>query len=80
MQTAVAAVAAGGKVVHVGLGHHQCTLNTDHLVSKELDVLGSFRFTNTVRLADSGTSSQAGGRLLLQTLWCSCMQCAMCNV
>ena len=60
-QSAVEAVTAGGKVVHVGLGDHQCTLNTDHLVTKELDVLGSFRFTNTVCFNCPAASTMLSG-------------------
>ena len=42
------AVASGGKVVVVGMGQDRCTLNTDHLITKELDVHGCYRYTNTV--------------------------------
>ena len=49
MQTAMEAVASGGKVVVVGLGADRCQLNTDHLITKELDIHGCFRYTNTVR-------------------------------
>ena len=42
------AVASGGKVVVVGMGQSRCTLDTDHLITKELDVHGCYRYTNTV--------------------------------
>ena len=35
-------------MVVVGMGQDRCTLNTDHLITKELDVHGCYRYTNTV--------------------------------
>lgn len=43
VQTAVEAVASGGKVVLVGMGQDQCTLNTGTTLVKELDLHGCFR-------------------------------------
>lgn len=42
-------VASGGKVVIVGMGQPVCSLNTDAAIVKELDIHGSYRYTNTVR-------------------------------
>ena len=43
VQTAVEAVASGGKVVLVGMGQDKCTLNTGTTLVKELDLHGCFR-------------------------------------
>lgn len=48
LQTALDAVAPGGKIVLVGLGAEKCCIPTMQTVFKELDFLGSFRYTNTV--------------------------------
>ena len=49
LQTALEAVATGGKVVLVGMGQDKCTLNTGAALCKEVDLHGCFRYTNTVR-------------------------------
>lgn len=48
MQTALDAVAPGGRIVLVGLGAEKCCVPTMQTVFKEIDFLGSFRYTNTV--------------------------------
>ena len=52
MQTAVEAVAPGGKVVQVGLdGQGNCCAPTVQLVFKEIDFTGSWLYTYTVNTA-----------------------------
>ena len=51
LQTALDAVAPGGKIVLVGLGAEKCCIPTMQTVFKEIDFLGSFRYTNTVSQA-----------------------------
>ncbi len=48
MQTALDAVAPGGRIVLVGLGAEKCCVPTMQTVFKEIDFMGSFRYTNTV--------------------------------
>ena len=48
VQTALDAVAPGGRIVLVGLGAETCCVPTMQTVFKEIDFLGSFRYTNTV--------------------------------
>ena len=48
MQTALEAVAPGGKVVQVGLGQEVCCVPTMQIVFKEVDYTGSWLYTNTV--------------------------------
>ncbi|KAK9807644.1 hypothetical protein WJX72_005195 [[Myrmecia] bisecta] len=47
METALEACMAGGKVVLVGLGADKMNLSMEHVSSKELDIMGSFRYANT---------------------------------
>ena len=48
VQTALEAVAPGGRIVLVGLGAEKCCVPTMQTVFKEIDFMGSFRYTNTV--------------------------------
>ncbi len=48
VQTALDAVAPGGRIVLVGLGAEKCCVPTMQTVFKEIDFMGSFRYTNTV--------------------------------
>ena len=58
LQTALDAVAPGGKIVLVGLGQERCCVPTMQTVFKELDFLGSFRYVNTVScLTDCGDTA-----------------------
>lgn len=57
LQTAMEAVASGGKVVIVGMGQDTCQLNTGAVVVKELDIHGCFRYTNTYPLCLEWLSS-----------------------
>lgn len=50
LQTALDAVAPGGRIVLVGLGAEKCCVPTMQTVFKEIDFMGSFRYTNTVSL------------------------------
>ncbi|KAL0024272.1 hypothetical protein WJX79_001692 [Trebouxia sp. C0005] len=45
--TALDAVAPGGRIVLVGLGAEKCCVPTMQTVFKEIDFMGSFRYTNT---------------------------------
>jgi L-iditol 2-dehydrogenase len=46
LDTAVAACATGGRVVMVGLGSPRCSLDLSDIVTREVDVLGSFRYAH----------------------------------
>ena len=48
LQTALEAVAPGGRVVQVGLGEDRCCVPTMQAVFKEVEFTGSWRYTNTV--------------------------------
>ncbi len=48
LQTALDAVVPGGRIVLVGLGAEKCCVPTMQTVFKEIDFMGSFRYTNTV--------------------------------
>ena len=56
MQTALDAVAPGGRIVLVGLGAEKCCVPTMQTVFKEIDFMGSFRYTNTVSFFASAHS------------------------
>ena len=49
MQTGIRACVAGGKVVIVGLGSEEAKIPISIAACKEIDILGSFRYCNTVR-------------------------------
>lgn len=51
MQTAMAACVPGGKVVLVGMGQNHMKLAMGTASCREVDLLGSFRYANTVRPA-----------------------------
>ena len=65
MQTALDAVAPGGKIVLVGLGAEKCCIPTMQTVFKEIDFLGSFRYTNTVSTAISTSKKRMNTLALL---------------
>ena len=48
MQTGIRACVAGGKLVVVGLGGENATLPIAAAACKEIDIVGSFRYCNTV--------------------------------
>ena len=50
LQTAIRACVAGGKLVVVGLGAEEAKLPVASAACKEIDIIGSFRYANTVRL------------------------------
>ena len=50
MQTGIRACVAGGKLVIVGLGSEEAKLPVAAAACKEIDIVGSFRYANTVRL------------------------------
>eukprot|EP00775_Hariotina_reticulata_P005550 gene5550-5786_t len=58
LDTAVRAVAAGGKVVLVGMGAEDITLPAQLMTCKEVDLLGSFRYANTYPLSLNLLSSR----------------------
>ncbi len=43
------ACSAGGKVVLVGMGDELMKLDMTHACTHEIDLVGSFRYANTVR-------------------------------
>jgi threonine dehydrogenase-like Zn-dependent dehydrogenase len=45
----VRACSAGGKVVLVGMGDEVMKLDMTHACTHEIDLVGSFRYANTVR-------------------------------
>lgn len=47
-QTALAAAAAGGRVVLVGMGQTEMSLPLGSASIREVDILGCFRYRNTV--------------------------------
>jgi hypothetical protein len=49
LQTAVKACAQGGKVVTVGMGVDEVRFPNTLATVKEVDIIGSFRYANTVR-------------------------------
>jgi L-iditol 2-dehydrogenase len=49
LQAAVRACSAGGKVVLVGMGDEVMKLDMTHACTHEIDLVGSFRYANTVR-------------------------------
>ena len=49
LQTAIRACVAGGKLVVVGLGAEEAKLPVASAACKEIDIIGSFRYANTVR-------------------------------
>lgn len=48
LQTGIRACVAGGKLVVVGLGGETATLPIASAACKEIDIIGSFRYCNTV--------------------------------
>lgn len=48
LQTGIRACVAGGKLVVVGLGGETATLPIASAACKEIDIVGSFRYCNTV--------------------------------
>jgi threonine dehydrogenase-like Zn-dependent dehydrogenase len=48
-QAAIDSVVAGGKVVSVGMGCDHAHLPISTINCKEIDLMGSFRYVNTVR-------------------------------
>ena len=50
MQASIYSVIAGGKVISVGMGCDHAHLPLSTINCKEIDLLGSFRYANTVRL------------------------------
>ena len=48
VQTGIRACVAGGKVVIVGLGSEEAKIPISIAACKEIDILGSFRYCNTV--------------------------------
>ena len=56
LQTAIRACVAGGKVVMVGLGSEEAKIPLSTAACKELDIMGSFRYCNTVRSTLTATA------------------------
>jgi L-iditol 2-dehydrogenase len=54
MRTALAAAAPAGKVVLVGMGQAEMKLPMGSASIREVDILGSFRYCNTVRALGGG--------------------------
>lgn len=48
LQAAVRSCSAGGKVVLVGMGDELMKLDMTHACTHEIDIVGSFRYANTV--------------------------------
>lgn len=48
MQTAIKAARSGGRVVLVGMGQEQMSVPLVEASVREVDILGSFRYCNTV--------------------------------
>lgn len=48
-QAALRSCSAGGKVVLVGMGDELMKLDMTHAATNEIDIIGSFRYANTVR-------------------------------
>lgn len=48
LQTGIRACVAGGKLVVVGLGGEEANLPIAAAACKEIDIIGSFRYANTV--------------------------------
>lgn len=76
VQTAIRSCCMGGKVVVVGMGQDNMTLPMSTVGVHELDVLGCFRYANTVSLASCHILAASLGRWLfpqrLCLSWC-CM-------
>ena len=51
LQAAIHSVVAGGRVVTVGMGCDHAHLPVSTINCKEIDLMGSFRYANTVSLA-----------------------------
>jgi L-iditol 2-dehydrogenase len=49
LQAAVRACSVGGRVVLVGMGDEVMKLDMTHACTHEIDLVGSFRYANTVR-------------------------------
>ena len=49
MQAALRSCSTGGKVVLVGMGDELMKLDMTHAATHEIDIIGSFRYANTVR-------------------------------
>ena len=58
LQTAIRSCVAGGKVVIVGLGSEEAKIPLSIAACKELDIIGSFRYCNTVGLGHGRIWSQ----------------------
>ena len=53
LQAAIHSVVAGGRVVTVGMGCDHAHLPVSTINCKEIDLMGSFRYANTVCFAPS---------------------------
>ena len=53
LQTGIRACVAGGKLVVVGLGGEEANLPIAAAACKEVDIIGSFRYANTVSITVS---------------------------
>uniref|UniRef100_A0A7C9CS89 Enoyl reductase (ER) domain-containing protein n=1 Tax=Opuntia streptacantha TaxID=393608 RepID=A0A7C9CS89_OPUST len=47
MSTALCATRSGGKVCLIGLGHHEMTVPLTSAATREVDIVGAFRYKNT---------------------------------
>lgn len=71
VQTAIRSCCMGGKVVVVGMGQDNMTLPMSTVGVHELDVLGCFRYANTVSLVPYHISADSLARGSLT--WCLCL-------
>ena len=65
MQTALLSCASGGRVVLVGMGQSAMQLELSDIITREVDIIGSFRYCNTYSLA---LELMASGRIDVQSL------------
>ena len=54
-QAAIHSVVPGGKVISVGMGCDHAHVPISTLTVKEIDLMGSFRYANTVRAPPAGS-------------------------